>query len=128
MSIDQEPKTKIIDAYFDQRNTILDVSKTVGKSRCDVIAVMKMTKQELQLPQKVMHGDTHIYNKKDVNQVKEDCQSRPIYTKAYRFFSSDDSSSCSDRTKGFTTDTTKWYMEYLMMKHLPEVPSIWGRL
>ena len=31
------------------------------------------------------------------------------------------------RTKGFTTDTTKWYMEYLM-KHLPQVPSILGRL
>ena len=83
MSIDQEPKTKIIDAYFDQRKTILDVSKTVGKSSCDVIAVMKMYKKELQLPQKVMHGDIHVNNKKDVNQDKEDCQSLPVYTKPY---------------------------------------------
>ena len=59
----------------------------MGKSSRDVIAVMKMHKQELQLPQKVMHGDTHVSNKKDVNQEKEDCQSRPVYTKAYKLFS-----------------------------------------
>jgi hypothetical protein len=59
----------------------------VGKSSRDVIAVMKMHKQELQLPQKVMHGDSHVSNKKDVNQEKEDCQSRPVYTKAYKLFS-----------------------------------------
>lgn len=83
MSIDQEPKTKIIDAYFDHRKTILDVSNTLGKYSCDVIAVMKMHKQELQLPQKEMHGDTHVKNQKDVNQDKEDCQSLPVYTKTY---------------------------------------------
>jgi hypothetical protein len=59
----------------------------VGKSSRDVIAVMKMHKQELQLPQKVMHGDSHVSNKKYVNQEKEDCQSRPVYTKAYKPFS-----------------------------------------
>jgi type III secretory pathway component EscU len=59
----------------------------VGKSSRDLIAVMKMHKQELQLLQKVMHGDTHVNNKKDVNQEKEDCQSRPVYTKAYKLFS-----------------------------------------
>jgi hypothetical protein len=59
----------------------------VGKSSRDVIEVMKMHKQELQLPQKVMHGDSRVSNKKDVNQEKEDCQSRPVYTKAYKLFS-----------------------------------------
>ena len=59
----------------------------MGKSSRDVIEVMKMHKQELQLPQKVMHGDSHVSNKKDVNQEKEDCQSRPVYTKAYKLFS-----------------------------------------
>ena len=35
MPIDQETKSKIIDAYFDQRKTIRDVSNTVGKSSRD---------------------------------------------------------------------------------------------
>ncbi|CAN5469302.1 hypothetical protein BH18THE2_BH18THE2_13670 [soil metagenome] len=56
MPIDQETKRKIIDAYFDQRKTIRDVSKTVGKSSRDVIAVVKKHKQELLLPQMAMHG------------------------------------------------------------------------
>jgi len=87
MPIDQETKRKIIDAYFDQRKTIRNVSKTVGKSSRDVTAVVKKHKQELQLPQMVMHGDTYGNNKKDVNQEKEDYQNRPVYTKAYKLFS-----------------------------------------
>jgi hypothetical protein len=46
----------------------------VGKSSRELIAVMKMHKQELQLPQMVMHGDNHGKYKKDVNQDKEDYQ------------------------------------------------------
>jgi hypothetical protein len=72
MPIHEEPKRKTIDAYFDQRKNVLGVSKTVGRSSRDVIEMMTMHKQVLQLPQMVMHGDTHGNNKKYVNQKKKD--------------------------------------------------------
>jgi hypothetical protein len=68
MAIDEETKRRIIDLYFNQRETIRAISAIVKKSSRDIEPVVMEHKQNIQSFQPCIHENSH--NDGDVNQQK----------------------------------------------------------
>jgi hypothetical protein len=125
MAVGPETKVKIIDLYFVQHKNIREIAKEVQKSSRDVVAVVKEHKQGPQ------HSSQANMNAGDgVDQQKEpDTIEPPVNVKTYELF-----------TKGLPPlqvvtelklseeDTTKYYIEYLRLKKLPNLGSLLERL
>jgi hypothetical protein len=108
----------VIELYFTQHKNIREVVKLVQKSSRDVIAVVKEHKQKL------WSSESSIQVEDNVNQQREDSIDPPVNIKAYELF-----------TKGLTplqvvlelklseADATKYYVEYLRLRQLPDLSS-----
>jgi hypothetical protein len=124
MALDIETKRKIIELYFTQRKNIRKVAREVQKSSREVVTVVKEHKHGLQQSQASMSvGD-------GVDQQKEEAFIKPLVSvEAYDLF-----------TKGLTPlqvaselklseeDTTRYYVEYLRVRRLPNLGYLLERL
>jgi hypothetical protein len=124
MAVGQETKRKIIELYFTQHKNIREIAKEVQKSSRDVVAMVKEHKQELQQSQPSMSAGDGV-----AQQIEEASIEPPVSVIAYELF-----------TKGSTPlqvvtelklseeDTTRYYVEYLRLKKLPNLGSLLERL
>ena len=124
MAIDIETKRKVIVLYFTQHKNIREVAKLVQKSSRDIVAVVKEHKQRLQKSQASINSGDNADQQKE-----EDSIEPPVNVKAYELF-----------TKGLTplqvvselklseAEATKYYVEYLRLKRLPNLAYLLERL
>lgn len=108
-----------------------EIAKTVKKSSRDVVTVIKQHKLELPLPQTVTHDDNHVDSEKSVNQDKDkgDCKILPLHARAYQLFSKGMSPLQVAIELGILeSEATKYFIEYLRLKELPELPDVFREL
>jgi hypothetical protein len=121
MAIDEETKRRIID-LVEQHKTIRQIAKIVKKSSRDVIAVIKQYNQEPQIPNPSKPGNSTNDNR---NQEKDVPDSYPVNAKAYRLFSQKLTPiQVSIRLALSESDATKYYIEYLRLHDLSNLPEI----
>lgn len=129
--MDEETKRKIIDLYFVQHKTIRETAKIIKKSSRDVVTVIKEYKQELRQLQTVTNGGNHVDSEKIVNQDKDkgDRKTLPLHARAYQLYSRGMSPLQVTIELGILElEATKFFIEYLRLKELPELPDVFREL
>jgi hypothetical protein len=125
MAIDEETKRRIID-FVGQHKTIRQIAKIVKKSSRDVIAVIKEHNQKPQTPNPSKPGDS-INN--DKNQENDEPNRYPVNARAYLLFSQKLTPiEVSIRLALSESDATKYYIEYLRLQDLSDLPEIFRSL
>jgi hypothetical protein len=114
MAVGQETKRKIIELYFTQHKNIREIAKEVQKSSRDVVAMVKDHKQKLQQSQPSLSAGDGV-----VQQIEEASElfvkgSTPLQVVTELRLSEE--------------DTTRYYVEYLRLKKLPNLGSLLERL
>ncbi len=125
MAIDEETKSRIID-LVGQHTTIRQVAKIVKKSSRDVTAVIKEHNQKPQIHNPSKPGDSI---NDDSNQEIDEPNSYPVNARAYRLFSQKLTPiEVSIRLALSESDATKYYIEYLRLQDLSDLPEIFRSL
>jgi hypothetical protein len=125
MAIDEETKRRIID-LVGQHKTIRQIAKIVNKSSRDVVAVIKQYKQKPQISNPSKPGNS---TDDDRNQEKDEPDNYPVNAKAYRLFSQKLTPiDVSIRLALSESDATKYYIEYLRLQNLTDLPEIFRSL
>jgi hypothetical protein len=124
MAVGQETKRKIIELYFTQHKNIRVIAKEVQKSSRDVVAMVKEHKQELQQSQPSMSAGDGV-----AQQIEEASIEPPVSVKAYELFVKGSTPlQVVTELKLSEEDTTRYYVEYLRLKKLPNLGSLLERL
>jgi hypothetical protein len=129
MAIDQETKNKIIDLYFKQHLPIREVAKITKKSSRDIILVLKtIESQEKEEDWKIDNNNTKELERKEETLDKDDKNLAP-YTKAYKLFSEGKRPiQVALILKIPEAEVTKYYIEYLRLTQLTDLPLIFKEL
>ena len=124
MAIHQETKNKIIDLYFKQHLPIREVAKITKKSSRDIILVLKtLESQEKEADWMIDNNTTKELERKEETLDKDD-KDAP-YTKAYKLFSEGKRPiQVALILKLPEAEATKYYIEYLRLTQLPDLPLI----
>jgi hypothetical protein len=129
LAIDQETKNKIIDLYFKQHLPIREVAKITKKSSRDIILVLKtIESQEKEEDWKIDNNNTKELERKEETLDKDDKNLAP-YTKAYKLFSEGKRPiQVALILKIPEAEVTKYYIEYLRLTQLTDLPLIFKEL
>jgi hypothetical protein len=129
LAIDQETKNKIIDLYFKQHLPIREVAKITKKSSRDIILVLKtIESQEKEEDWKIDNNNTKELERKEETLDKDDKNLAP-YTKAYKLFSEGKRPiQVALILKIPEAEVTKYYIEYLRLTQLTDLPLIFKDL
>ena len=128
MAIHQETKNKIIDLYFKQHLPIREVTKITKKSSRYIILVLKtLESQEKEADWMIDNNTTKELERKEETLDKDD-KDAP-YTKAYKLFSEGKRPiQVALILKLPEAEATKYYIEYLRLTQLPDLPLIFKEL
>jgi hypothetical protein len=121
MAVDEETKRRIIDLHSNEYITIREISKIVKKSSRDIISVLRKHES-----QKYEEDGTN-----DTPKQKEEAPDKDLapYTKAYKLFSEGKKpKQAALILKHPEAEVTTYYIEYLRMTQLPELPQIFKEL
>lgn len=129
MAIHQATKNKIVDLYFKKHIPIREIAKITKKSSRDIILVLKTLElQEKEADWMIDNDNTKEPERKQETLDKDDKDLAP-YTKAYKLFSE------GKRPKQVAlilkipeAEVTKYYIEYLRLTQLPDLPLIFKDL
>ena len=129
MAIDQETKNKITDLYFKKRLPIREIAKITKKSSRDIILVLKtLESQEKEADWMIDNNNTKEPERKEEILDKDDKNLAP-YTKAYKLFSEGKRPiQVALILKSPEAEVTKYYIEYLRLTQLPDLPLIFKDL
>jgi hypothetical protein len=129
MAIHQATKNKIIDLYFKQHLPIREVAKITKKSSRDIILVLKtIESQEKEEDWKIDNNNTKELERKEETLDKDDKNLAP-YTKAYKLFSEGKRPiQVALILKIPEAEVTKYYIEYLRLTQLTDLPLIFKEL
>jgi hypothetical protein len=129
MAIHQATKNKIIDLYFKQHLPIREVAKITKKSSRDIILVLKtIESQEKEEDWKIDNNNTKELERKEETLDKDDKNLAP-YTKAYKLFSEGKRPiQVALILKIPEAEVTKYYIEYLRLTQLTDLPLIFKDL
>jgi hypothetical protein len=129
MAIHQTTKNKIIDLYFKQHLPIREVAKITKKSSRDIILVLKtLESQEKEEDWKIDNNNTKELERKEETLDKDDKNLAP-YTKAYKLFSEGKRPiQVALILKIPEAEVTKYYIEYLRLTQLTDLPLIFKDL
>ena len=129
MAIHQATKNKIIDLYFKQHLPIREVAKITKKSSRDIILVLKtLESQEKEEDWKIDNNNTKELERKEETLDKDDKNLAP-YTKAYNLFSEGKRPiKVALILKIPEAEVTKYYIEYLRLTQLTDLPLIFKDL
>jgi hypothetical protein len=129
LAIHQATKNKIIDLYFKQHLPIREVAKITKKSSRDIILVLKtIESQEKEEDWKIDNNNTKELERKEETLDKDDKNLAP-YTKAYKLFSEGKRPiQVALILKIPEAEVTKYYIEYLRLTQLTDLPLIFKEL
>jgi hypothetical protein len=129
LAIDQETKNKITDLYFKQHLPIREVAKITKKSSRDIILVLKtLESQEKEGDWKIDNNNIKELERKEETLDKDDKNLAP-YTKAYKLFSEGKRPiQVALILKIPEAEVTKYYIEYLRLTQLTDLPLIFKDL
>jgi hypothetical protein len=129
MAIHQATKNKIIDLHFKEHLPIREVAKITKKSSRDIILVLKtLESQEKEEDWKIDNNNTKELERKEETLDKDD-KNLATNIKAYKHFSEGKRPiQAALILKLPEAEVTKYYIEFLRMTPLPELPSIFKEL
>jgi hypothetical protein len=130
MAIHQPTKNKIIDLYFKQHLPIREIAKITKKSSRDIILVLRThePQEKEEEVRKIENNNTKEPERKEETLDKDDKDLAP-YTKAYKLFSEGKRPiQVALILKLPEAEVTKYYIEYLRLTQLPDLPLIFKEL